>query len=820
MDKIISKDTVHEDRSKMIPVERAAFDVKYYLFNKNFGNDQSEKLNEFNDYKNKSSTKEFQYKLLREIITIFHFFDDLRQHYLMSNMIEFFYRNVFSKFDLQDNEVFSKEDTEKMNQILLDEFIHLIPDSEAFHNHMSYELPNIDKMYERNELMEYAKSLNKEDLDKAEMHDEFVTLLIDTFNEHSRDSFLRQLVMLLICRYNSERAEFIRNLDRVILFFNSNDFNFYRWTQEQMDKFVHLTEKSNIWLLKTRNVLKGYEDDLYEFGILEDMQKVKAILNSLKRAMVYRCCIFETDDGVLDIEIQKGERKINVFAQDLYRNLKVYDYLLNFLFQNKELLLLVRRIKLEELSPQQSELVKPIRRIFYKIFRVLEVMTIENPRTQDLMWKYKEEFTLKELGDIEQEGELEFVLSIIDDSSESVKNNQNMWTLSKTRQFVNGLNKRIGGKENFVILLEIYNKLIKFESISFLKHSLAKLILTSAEDFYTYTKTTRKEFEKSLNIQEIIYSIIYDQKMLFMRDFLKTYFPLNGMFDMIEKSIANLEVLESKDNEYDSQDYDEFRDYQYMDLIDIYEQLYFSTENSNTEREDIFNSFSECIAPKYIEMMNNFNMEADFEDSSSFRKSELKFLMIYMQNFCSSLKKYTEALNEEKFDFSINQSEIGRRSNREGHDRIMKIEKLRKCVNTIDKIYSEILERLDRSNNDVIDEIIQEIHDCNQLNMSLRHSTRKEIKVGLARMSSKIGLADHMKDMTNTRTPQSLHFSKVWETFVFMLINERRSRELIDEEQRDLVKLMFNTLTNPDSNKYVIASFRTFISTSIDYVYL
>lgn len=433
MDKIISKDTVHEDRSKMIPVERAAYDVKYYLFNKNFGNDHSNNLDELNDYKNKSSSKDFQYKLLREIVTIFHFFDDLRQHYLMSNTIEFFYRNVFSKFKLQENEVFSKEDVEKMNKVLLDEFIHLIPDSHAFHNHMSYELPSIDKMYEQNKFIQNHRSLDIENLAKAEMHDEFVTLLIDTFNEHSQDSFLRQLVMLLICRYNSERAEFIRNLDRTILFFNNNDFNFYRWTQGQLDKFVSFTEKSNIWQLKVRNALKNYADDLFEYGIIEDMGEIKATLNNLKRAIVYSCCIVENDEGTLGIEIKQGERNINVFAQDLYRNLKVYDYMLNFLFQNKELLLLVRSTKLEDLSQQQAELIKPIRRIFCKIFRVLEVMTVENPRTQELMWKYKEEFTLKELGDIEQEGELEFVLSVIDDSPESVKNNQNMWTLSKTR---------------------------------------------------------------------------------------------------------------------------------------------------------------------------------------------------------------------------------------------------------------------------------------------------------------------------------------------------------------------------------------------------
>ena len=82
---------------------------------------------------------------------------------------------------------------------------------------------------------------------------------------------------------------------------------------------------------------------------------------------------------------------------------------------------------------------------------------------------------------------------------------------------MNLLNKRVHGKENFVIILEIYNKLIKFEAVSFLKHSLLKLIMKNMQQVHSAGQRTRREFEAALNLQEIIYSIINNQEMHYIR---------------------------------------------------------------------------------------------------------------------------------------------------------------------------------------------------------------------------------------------------------------------------------------------------------------
>ena len=76
------------------------------------------------------------------------------------------------------------------------------------------------------------------------------------------------------------------------------------------------------------------------------------------------------------------------------------------------------------------------------------------------------------------------------------------------QSFVNCLNKRKGNKNNFKILLEIYDKLLDFERMSFIKDSIIKYIFDNPEMLTTYDKNDRDDFEISLNLQEIIFHIL------------------------------------------------------------------------------------------------------------------------------------------------------------------------------------------------------------------------------------------------------------------------------------------------------------------------
>ena len=66
----------------------------------------------------------------------------------------------------------------------------------------------------------------------------------------------------------------------------------------------------------------------------------------------------------------------------------------------------------------------------------------------------------------------------------------------------------MNNQQNFVVLLEIFNKLIKFEAVSFLKQPLTKLVLDYPDFIITNDKDIIRDFIRGLNTQEIIFSVI------------------------------------------------------------------------------------------------------------------------------------------------------------------------------------------------------------------------------------------------------------------------------------------------------------------------
>lgn len=115
------------------------------------------------------------------------------------------------------------------------------------------------------------------------------------------------------------------------------------------------------------------------------------------------------------------------------------------------------------------------------------------------MWKYKQFFVFKELGDSPHDGELDLVLCILE-------NKDNLAKSRELQSFVNSLSKRKSNErsENFRILLEIYNKLLNFERMSFIRDSIIRIAFDNTEIVVASSKETREEFETSLNFQEIV----------------------------------------------------------------------------------------------------------------------------------------------------------------------------------------------------------------------------------------------------------------------------------------------------------------------------
>jgi hypothetical protein len=80
------------------------------------------------------------------------------------------------------------------------------------------------------------------------MHEDFKTLLIDTFNLSINDPYLAQMTLNLIVRYYSEKAEFVRNIDRMVLLFDEKEYIKYQYIHEQLNTLNRKMEKSELWL--------------------------------------------------------------------------------------------------------------------------------------------------------------------------------------------------------------------------------------------------------------------------------------------------------------------------------------------------------------------------------------------------------------------------------------------------------------------------------------------------------------------------------------------------------------------------------------------
>ena len=96
LDTIVQKDSIINDYTQNNPIQKAAFDIKYRLLNKrNWDNSNEEvDINEEGEEDGYRSTH-IHSKIILEIMEIFHFLLDLRQNFLMSNIVEMFFKRVY-----------------------------------------------------------------------------------------------------------------------------------------------------------------------------------------------------------------------------------------------------------------------------------------------------------------------------------------------------------------------------------------------------------------------------------------------------------------------------------------------------------------------------------------------------------------------------------------------------------------------------------------------------------------------------------------------------------------------------------------------------
>ena len=116
-------------------------------------------------------------------------------------------------------------------------FNKFVPDSDNFVQLLQNSFPSFDQMYE-DEKYNFYKDNKKNFGDAFDLHEDFLILLVDTFNVCVGNNHLKQMTLTLICRYYSERAEFVRNISKMQVIFNQDEWNFYKWSNITIDEFT------------------------------------------------------------------------------------------------------------------------------------------------------------------------------------------------------------------------------------------------------------------------------------------------------------------------------------------------------------------------------------------------------------------------------------------------------------------------------------------------------------------------------------------------------------------------------------------------------
>ena len=98
LDDLINRDAVLENVININPITRVGHDIKYSLFNRNFSQYEDDHTHIRDKIYEDRSIRKFRTKIVIQITLIFHFLNDLRQNFLISNNVELFYQKVYLEY--------------------------------------------------------------------------------------------------------------------------------------------------------------------------------------------------------------------------------------------------------------------------------------------------------------------------------------------------------------------------------------------------------------------------------------------------------------------------------------------------------------------------------------------------------------------------------------------------------------------------------------------------------------------------------------------------------------------------------------------------
>ena len=182
---------------------------------------------------------------------------------------------------------------------------------------------------------------------------------------------------------------------------------------------------------------------------------------------------------------ESSKLEVDLMARDIFCNLKVYDLLLRILLRLQEYCVtkhFTDYFSTQDLKKAHEE-TQPI--LFGSLFQILIAMTMNNTRMRVLLWKYKIDIIMPELGKDKGYGELQLISEILNDKA----------LLSKAPDLdecLNQLKKRVS-KDNICVILEIMSRVTIVTSNKFVISLVNEIINGSKDNEIHYKKLSAEE---------------------------------------------------------------------------------------------------------------------------------------------------------------------------------------------------------------------------------------------------------------------------------------------------------------------------------------
>lgn len=349
---------LHEANSLGDPVVRYADNLRNYL------------KTSLNKNALKDVDRSYEDKCKIEICQLLHFVLDLRQDFLLSNIVMWFNTkyldNSFESLESEIESLFPSVTVTQKAEL-----------KSNFLNINFNKLIKLDLTTKKEPEHVFKAYVSPEIKDISCLGSEIMTLLLKMFCANE-DYKMKSLVLNLVLRSFNQRAELIRNTKKLHMISSIQDTEIFTYTKSSLYTFKQLSEQSELWL---KYWLQS------PFFMEKNIEKLENVQKILDKFNIIMYCDTVLNDGNL------SPGKLKSFGKDrqmMCYHLNLHKYIIHLL---RDGMFTLADIFDDPKNVKESEGRSRLIKLFQGCYSVLNCMVRKNPKVQSKFFNYLNIFT-------------------------------------------------------------------------------------------------------------------------------------------------------------------------------------------------------------------------------------------------------------------------------------------------------------------------------------------------------------------------------------------------------------------------------------------